>query len=245
MASGKETVFTHQNFFCIVILEEEGTMSDRRVFTASRDFEKGLDEAMKFFKVNNKELIEHRATEGKKTLFGLKKGEMEFEFFLANDPLLLTDEFLNTLFEKSGIKTETSLELKNNTVIVAIKKSSDDKLFADNDGELIKSIEHCLKIYLNKVMRCDSPIRARVESETFSSEHEAQLHDLALKKKKQALNNQADAIIKPLSPSDRYIIHQFLDKDPQVTTVSIGEGHFKRIKVSPIILEGDDANEDF
>ena len=48
----------------------------------------------------------------------------------------------------------------------------------------------------------------------------------------QSVKRKNSVITDTMSPSDRYIVHQFLNSDPRVSTSSIGKGHYKRVRIN-------------
>ena len=64
---------------------------------------------------------------------------------------------------------------------------------------------------------------------------EAKLESLAKRMKARALKSKKPITLNSMNPRDRRIVHQFLHDDDQVTTKSFGDGHYKRIKIFPVL----------
>ena len=57
--------------------------------------------------------------------------------------------------------------------------------------------------------------------------------DLADRLKGIVLSKSKPVYIRALPPKDRKVIHQYLAEDSRVKSRSVGEGHYKKIKIYP------------
>jgi len=84
------------------------------------------------------------------------------------------------------------------------------------------------------------------DSNNYRKEASEELIKLADKLKKIALDKNKSVYFRALPPKDRKTIHQYLAEDGRVKSKSVGEGHFKKIKIFPAKMErsGKNRNEE-
>lgn len=58
--------------------------------------------------------------------------------------------------------------------------------------------------------------------------------ELADKLKEIALTKGKPVYFRALPPKDRKVVHQYLAEDGRVKSRSVGDGHFKKIKIFPL-----------
>jgi spoIIIJ-associated protein len=105
-----------------------------------------------------------------------------------------------------------------------------EALIADS-GKALAALEHLVP----RVMRgvCGQAYPCRVDSENYQELREERLRDTALEIAARVRHEGRAEILEPMDPADRRIIHVTLSDDESVTTRSLGEGFFKRVKILP------------
>lgn len=73
----------------------------------------------------------------------------------------------------------------------------------------------------------------RVDCDGFREIHEEQLRDLAQRVAEKVGRSRRAQVLESMNPAERRIIHMTLADDPAVSTESLGNGYFKRIRVAP------------
>lgn len=211
----------------------------RRIFeTTTTNMRAAEEEAIKFFRLDDDSLIGHRVVEeGKRRFFGLGAKEVRVEFFVKPDFEVLLSTFLVRLFKLMNVNIEAQVTYVPPLATVNLT-GAEEALLGESDGELLAAIDHVIKKYLGKLVDLAPDFKLRLQSEGLVRDKEKSLQELAERTKAKVLESGRPVILDPLSPSDRRMIHQFLDQDEEVTTRSLGHGHFKRIKIE--LLSGED-----
>jgi spoIIIJ-associated protein len=113
---------------------------------------------------------------------------------------------------------------------VELRGPDRDLLIPDN-GKLLSALEHLIP----RVMRgvCGDAHPVRVDSENFQEQREDRLRELAWDMADQVRREGQATILEAMDPADRRIVHIAISDDPDVTTRSLGDGFFKRVKVLP------------
>lgn len=106
-----------------------------------------------------------------------------------------------------------------------------DRLVAD-EGRALKAIEHILPRIVRGMV--GEALPCRVDCEEFQASREQELIELAKKAAEEVGRSMKPRLLAPMSPADRRIIHVTLMEDPDVDTLSEGDGFIKRIKIFPV-----------
>lgn len=106
-----------------------------------------------------------------------------------------------------------------------------DRLVSD-EGRALKAIEHILPRIVRGMV--GEALPCRVDCEEFQASREQELIELAKKAAEEVGRSMKPRLLAPMSPADRRIIHVTLMEDPDVDTLSEGDGFIKRIKIFPV-----------
>ena len=77
------------------------------------------------------------------------------------------------------------------------------------------------------------PVYPRLDAEGFRAHQRESLEELAQRSADEAKRTRRPQLLPPLSPAERRLIHLALAEDPEVETISEGEGFLKRVAVRP------------
>lgn len=160
-------------------------------------------------------------------LFG-KKSEKKGE-----GPEALVGEILGQVIQlgnfQLGFETKT---LADGTIHVDIF-GEDEEMLTTKEGQLLDAFQ----LYVRRAVQHqnpEAPINVNLDCSNFREEANEALIQLAEKLKGIALEKGKSVYFRALPPKDRKVIHQYLAEDGRVKSRSIGEGHFKKIKIYPV-----------
>lgn len=212
---------------------------DRRFFEATTyDVDSVSTEAMKFLRIHEKGMLEHKIIEqGSKKyfLFGPRQNKIKFSVKPIYKKLLLP--FLIEIIKKSTLDLFVKVSYKPGSLYVNFS-GKDEKMLTDNRFELLDSFEHLIRIYLQSRIVLPSNLKTHVKcyknntAKKKNSDDDAWLIKLAQKMKKELESSNKPVQFKTLNPAERRIIHQFFQDDAKIKTSSVGDGRFKRIELS-------------
>lgn len=158
-------------------------------------------------------------------LFGKKKKE--------NGPAGLVEEILVQTLQLASLELSCDVkDVDENTVHVDIF-GKDEEMLTSKEGQLLDA----LQLYVRRAIQHQLPeqnINVNVDCSNFREQANEALIALAEKLKGIALQKGKSVYFRALPPKDRKVIHQYLAEDGRVKSRSIGEGHFKKIKIYPI-----------
>ena len=169
-------------------------------------------------------------------LFGSKE-----EASKDNSPAALLADVLETIINISGLELSFDVLLNEDTGGIKIDLyGTDEGLLLNRDGQLLDG----LQLYLKRVLQHQIPeqkVFLVLDCDSYRERSDESLLKLAKKLKKDVLTKGKSVYVKPLPPSKRKIVHQFLADDDRVKSRSIGDGHFKKVKIS-LVKEGNSEN---
>jgi spoIIIJ-associated protein len=110
--------------------------------------------------------------------------------------------------------------------------ASDSGMIIGRRGQTLDAMEHLVS---RIVFRDDGErgLRIALDVEGYRQRREESLQQLAHRLAGKAKETGSVVTLNPMSPRDRRIVHLALQADPDVTTVSQGEGSYRRLLITP------------
>ena len=99
-----------------------------------------------------------------------------------------------------------------------------------NYNELLQSLEHLTSLHLRRVAALPRDVRFSFKCKGYREQKDSLIQMIDIMTKK-VVETQKAITLRLLNPSDRRLVHQYLDKHAQVKTLSVGEGRMKKIKI--------------
>ncbi len=98
-------------------------------------------------------------------------------------------------------------------------------------GETLAALQRITRLIVGREMA--GRVRLVVDVDGFKARREQSLRRLARRMAEQAVRTGRTAVLEPMSPYERRIVHIALREHPQVTTQSIGEGDRRKVTIIP------------
>jgi predicted RNA-binding protein Jag len=170
---------------------------------------------------------------GKRAFLGLfGPRQVKYRFFLNYPHEKPTRDFLAVLLKKANLELEFSLNCAGEYLLIDLV-GSDEELVRRNNFELVESLEHLIKKFLGKACDPQKMYKVKITCAGLANSKEQELEDLARRMREKVLAGKKSVTLNSMSPAERRIIHQFFSKDDKVKTTSVGDGHYKKIEISP------------
>ena len=202
------------------------------VTVTANDYTQACQEAMMKLNIHDDALLGHEIVEkGKRNFLGiLGSRDITYKFFIVPKADIMTQSFLDNVVKLSLLDVTFHVHQADNVLEVDFE-GPDSELLKDRGYELITSIEQLTRKFLIKKagIKSNFKIKFSVEGETNSKE--LRLENLAQRMKEKVVSKEKSIVLRSMSPRDRRIIHQCLGEDELVGTKSLGNGHYKRIKI--------------
>ncbi|MBX7230646.1 MAG: hypothetical protein K1X29_01040 [Bdellovibrionales bacterium] len=160
-------------------------------------------------------------------LFGGKKKND-----LSSSPQGLLNELVINLLKHSGLELSFEIQRSESEALLVDFFGKDEEYLTNKEGQLLDAFQ----LFLKRVVQHQFPdekVSVDVDCADFRKQANQDLIDMADKLKEMAVNKGRSVYIRALAPKDRKFIHQYLAEDGRVRSRSVGEGHFKKIKIIP------------
>lgn len=172
-------------------------------------------------------------------LFGKKEVKKEEAFGSEG----MVENIIGNIIELANFELSYDIKrLEDGTVHVDLY-GKDEEMLTGKEGQLLDA----LQLYIRRAIQHQVPednFNVNVDCANFREQADAALIELAEKLKGIALEKGKSVYFRALPPKDRKVIHQYLAEDGRVKSRSIGDGHFKKIKIYPMKEGGGPATDD-
>jgi spoIIIJ-associated protein len=157
-----------------------------------------------------------------------------------SEAINLVEDILAGLFERGNFNLSFDFEISEDQKEVRVEIfGEDEEMLKARDGQLLEAIQLLVKRVLQHQLP-DDRVNVTVDCDGFRDQANDELIELAEKLKGIALSKGKSVYFRALPPKDRKVIHQYLAEDGRVKSRSIGDGHYKKIKIYPVKGTGEE-----
>lgn len=143
----------------------------------------------------------------------------------------LTREILSLM----GLEAELSVRQERDTIHIQIEGEEASGILIDRSGQTLDAVQYIITRILTR--KGLGKTKIVLDSGDYRNRRKKYLEDLAIKMAEKAKQTGRAVVISPLNAHDRRIIHLVLEKEKTLKTISRGEGHLKKMIISPIKKE--------
>jgi spoIIIJ-associated protein len=191
-----------------------------------------INEFMKEFKLKlddfKFEVIEE-GSNGFLKLFGSKPTKIKFFLTDVSEKI---KEFAEGILGRMNVEFE-SIQVKHEDghYNVHIDGSKDPGFIIGKEGKLLDSLQHLLNQMINKAEK--KKFRIRIDVDGYRKRREDALIEKVRSISDKVKQRGKSITMEPLHAANRRIVHQFIEKDKSLQTMTIGEGEIKRVVILP------------
>jgi spoIIIJ-associated protein len=208
-------------------LEVEGKTYEEAIKKAS--LELGTDE--KNLDIEVKEV----STKGILGLLGTKKVRILAKIKDIDSPEEFAIKFLNDIGEQIGLSFNVKVSQINEKLdrVIFLIQCNDGDILIGKDGEILEALQHILRLAIAKKFKQNLKILVDINGyrEKRKTTLTVMAKRLADKAKRTGRKHKTD----PLNPYERRIIHTLFKHNRNITTKSEGEGHTKKVIITPVV----------
>ncbi len=173
-------------------------------------------------------------TKGILGLLGTKKVRITARIKEINSPEEFGIIFLNDIGECIGLSFNVKVSQINEKLdrIVFLIQCNDGDILIGKDGEILEALQHILRLAMAKKFKENLKILLDINGyrEKRKNTLTIMAKRLADKAKRTGRKHKTD----PLNPYERRIIHTLFKHNRNITTKSEGEGHTKKVIITPV-----------
>src|SRR3989339_1094700 len=171
-------------------------------------------------------------TEGEAGMMGLIGGEeAEVEAIVKESGAEEAKQILQNILDKMGFMAMTEISSENGDNVVISIKGEDMGRIIGKSGSMLKSLETLINAMIWKFM--GKRYHISIDAGGYKDKREQALQRLAADVADEVARTGESKAMPRLEPSDRRIVHLFLQEDGRVKTFSEGEGKDRKLIVAP------------
>ena len=211
-------------------LEVEGKTYEEAIQKACLELgtdEKNLDIEVK--EVNTKGIL---------GLLGTKKVRISVKIKEIDSPEEFGIKFLNDFGERIGLSFNVKVSRINEKLdrVIFLIQCNDGDILIGKDGEILEGLQHILRLAIAKKFKDNLKILVDINGYRDKRKNALTImaKRLADKAKRTGRKHKTD----PLNPYERRIIHTLFKHNRNITTKSEGEGHTKKVIITPLVGSG-------
>jgi spoIIIJ-associated protein len=168
------------------------------------------------------------ASKGLFGLFGKKQAEVRFNLLNTEERIKL---FLQQLLSHMEIRfEEIKTQTDQKTVYVTINNSSDAGFLIGKNGNMLEQLQYLVNRVFENVRDLE---RIYIDTEDYRLRQEQAFLRNFVPFVDKVKSSGKSATLEPMPPSERRIIHKYVEGEPTLKTLTIGEGDNKRVVIMP------------
>lgn len=140
------------------------------------------------------------------------------------------EELANGILQGAGFELRASAAVSEDGCLLSIN-GADNGLLLNQGGELLDALQQIL----NQALGRNLPKGQRIvcDADNYRAAREAELRAMAQHAARQVRSTSSAFVFGPMDSNERRVIHLTLADEPDLHTESIGEGHARRLRVTP------------
>jgi len=191
--------------------------------------EEAIHFALEELNVSRDEVEVEVLEEGNRGILGFLSKLAKVRVTVKPKPEEVASNFLDGLIKFFDTSAKIECSLKDNVLNIDIK-GDNAGIFIGKHGNTLDAIQYLTSLVVNR--KSEEFIRVLLDAENYREKREKALQRLALKLADKVKENKRSITLEPMYPNERRIIHTTLQKDPKVTTKSIGKEPNRRVVIS-------------
>ena len=140
-------------------------------------------------------------------------------------------KFLVDIASFLGIPLEVKISKANEERMLFILEADDEETLAGREGEVLEALQHLVRLAIAK--RFKQNLKLLLDVDNFRENRKRAIIVMAKKLADKARRAGKPIMTKPLNPYERRIIHTLFKSSRGISTSSEGDGHTKRVIISP------------
>jgi spoIIIJ-associated protein len=170
-----------------------------------------------------------KGSKGFLSLWGTKDAVVKF--FIPEEQDVLR-QFLDGLLEKMDLEyQDMQVTQRNNHFNINIKGVDNPGFLIGKEGKMLNSIQHLL----NRVMESSGGQQTKVfvNVDSYREKREDMIRSKVKSVVKKVQSRGKSVTVDQMNAADRRTAYRYLEKEPQLKTMTIGKGELKKIVVYP------------
>lgn len=134
------------------------------------------------------------------------------------------------ILQKSGFRAEVEVSPSRDAVELNIVASESARVIGRH-GQTLDAVQHLVSTLVDRINQ--DPLPVVLDCDGYRGRRHSYLKSLAIKLSAKVRTSGTRVSVEPLPTHERKMMHQFIRDQRGVTSKSVGQGHDKRIVVTP------------
>lgn len=141
--------------------------------------------------------------------------------------------YLQKIIDLAGFDASASIGRVTEDEVTLDLQGADASLLIGRHGQTLDALQYLLLVIMSAGIPAPPPLRITVDVEGYRQRRIETLTRYAQTLAAQVRDTNEEAVLEPLNPMERRIVHTALVDDPYVQTYSEGYGQDRHIVISP------------
>jgi spoIIIJ-associated protein len=197
-----------------------------------KTYEEAVKKASLALEVEEKDLdieVTEVDTKGILGLLGSKKVRIMAR--VRNNPEEYGKQFLTEVAALYGVGVKVEVQMQNDRMVFSME-TADEEPLVGQDGEVLEALQHLVKLAIAKKYK--ENLKLLLDVNGFRERRQKTIVVMAKRLADKVRKEGRPAKTKPLNPYERRIVHTLFKNNDHITTFSEGEGHVKKVVISPV-----------
>lgn len=190
----------------------------------------------------SKEEIDIEIVESKKSLLFFGKNKVKIRVHMGDEEQTKIDsienendhsakiiDFIKGLLKKMGISGKIVIRGYEPSKLLIDIISPDSGILIGKKGKTLDSIQLLVNVFAGKNNYED--LKIIVDTENYRKRREKSLVTFAHKIAEQVKRSKGSMLLEAMNPFERRLIHTALNENPNIETISEGDGLYKRVRI--------------
>jgi spoIIIJ-associated protein len=196
-----------------------------------KTYEEAVKKAVLALNTEEKDLdIEVKEVDTKGILGLLGSRKVRVTARIRSNPEDFGKKFLTEFAKYLGISIAVDVTHSDERIVFLIE-SDDEETLVGEEGEALEALQHLLRLAIVKEYKQN--LKLLLDVNGFREERKKTIIGMAKKLAGRVKRELKPIKTKPLNPYERRIIHMLFKDSSDITTSSEGEGHTKKVVISP------------
>ena len=206
---------------------------DKVVIKSAKTIDEAVELALNELGVSQDKVTIDVISEGKKGFLGLGSMEARVKVtYSFETPVTRAEDYLNSLFDKIGVKAELQSEYEDEKINISINCDEETVGYIiGRRGDNLDALQYLTSLVVNKGE--ENYIRVSLDIEGYREKREETLIRLAKSKAAVVSRTHRSVTLEPMNPNERRIIHSTLQEFKNIYTYSIGDDPNRKIVIAP------------
>lgn len=160
----------------------------------------------------------------------ISAGNTSESFSVDRDTLDTAKQFLYNVLDEMGLETEISISNTDRHYFFQVSGSNLGKLIGRR-GQTLDALQYLTNVVLNR--HTSEYVRVILDAENYRERRQKTLESLADRLAEKVIRTNTKAVLEPMNPAERKIIHSFLQSNSNISTESEGKDPNRKVVIYP------------